>query len=423
MNNLFAKLLIISFLLIPHMARAYKISYKSLVNNIDCQFEADNNDDNSQDTLKILCVGNSYTSDEMSYLPYVFEKLCPDMIVKIGHLMSGSASVSEWWVQRDSATIIGTPIYSTGPRHRYNPEGGFLWTGTRYVEWTSETGRWSDVIENAVTLTDALISDSWNYVTFQQVSELVHDFTSISTPLNNLVSLVREKAPIAKVGWLFTHVWNDLYASQKNAINSDSCWSVAKEVVKQLVDSNYVDFMIPNGTAIQNLRHTECNSLGTYFNSEYPNPGLSADGSHLHEGLGCLCASMCAAATLTNKVPEVYIEYSENWNVYGANFYDSDNPVPIGMTLEYESLAYTYAMAALMSPFEITENNEEIIFGDLNGDYTVDIDDVNAVLNIILKINSEDDFVGISDLNGDGTIDVDDLNMVINIILTQDNQK
>ena len=57
--------------------------------------------------------------------------------------------------------------------------------------------------------------------------------------------------------------------------------------------------------------------------------------------------------------------------------------------------------------------------GDVTGDNTVDIDDVNAIINIILKVKTEDDYPGVADLNNDGAIDVDDMNIVINIILTQ----
>ena len=117
MNNSLARFLTASLLLILCNVMAGALTNENLL--------TDNDSVQRPDTLKLLCVGNSYTSDEMSYLPYVLEQLCPEMHVRIGHLISGSASVSEWWVQRNSAKIIGTPVYSSGPRHRYNPEGGF----------------------------------------------------------------------------------------------------------------------------------------------------------------------------------------------------------------------------------------------------------------------------------------------------------
>lgn len=55
--------------------------------------------------------------------------------------------------------------------------------------------------------------------------------------------------------------------------------------------------------------------------------------------------------------------------------------------------------------------------GDVNGDGTIDVDDVNIVINIILGSEDKDKYAGRADVNRDGTIDVDDVNEIINIIL------
>ncbi|MBQ0069623.1 MAG: leucine-rich repeat protein [Bacteroidales bacterium] len=52
--------------------------------------------------------------------------------------------------------------------------------------------------------------------------------------------------------------------------------------------------------------------------------------------------------------------------------------------------------------------------GDINGDNKVDVADVNAVINIILGVESESPA---ADVNGDGSVDVADMNAIINIIL------
>ena len=59
--------------------------------------------------------------------------------------------------------------------------------------------------------------------------------------------------------------------------------------------------------------------------------------------------------------------------------------------------------------------------GDVNGDKLIDIEDVNAVINIILKVKTEDDYPGNANINNDDTVDVDDMNLIINIILNQNN--
>ncbi|MBO4871732.1 MAG: leucine-rich repeat protein [Muribaculaceae bacterium] len=57
--------------------------------------------------------------------------------------------------------------------------------------------------------------------------------------------------------------------------------------------------------------------------------------------------------------------------------------------------------------------------GDVNGDYKVDVEDVNAVINIILEQKTCDDYPGNADIvGGDNKVDIEDVNAIINIILS-----
>ncbi|MBO4870581.1 MAG: SusF/SusE family outer membrane protein [Muribaculaceae bacterium] len=60
---------------------------------------------------------------------------------------------------------------------------------------------------------------------------------------------------------------------------------------------------------------------------------------------------------------------------------------------------------------------KDLIPGDVNGDGKVDVEDVNAVINIILNLKTTEDYPGNADLLEDGKVDVEDLNAVINLIL------
>lgn len=56
--------------------------------------------------------------------------------------------------------------------------------------------------------------------------------------------------------------------------------------------------------------------------------------------------------------------------------------------------------------------------GDVDGSGIVDVDDVNAVINLILNFDQyKDKYPGVGDVDGSGIIDVDDVNEIINIIL------
>ena len=84
--------------------------------------------------------------------------------------------------------------------------------------------------------------------------------------------------------------------------------------------------------------------------------------------------------------------------------------VPRGMISAYRA-------RAPWSYFQHIEEFDDAIAGDVNGDSKVDVEDVNAIINIILESKTEADYPGNGDLNGDNKIDVEDVNAVINIIL------
>lgn len=59
----------------------------------------------------------------------------------------------------------------------------------------------------------------------------------------------------------------------------------------------------------------------------------------------------------------------------------------------------------------------EPVYGDVNRDFVVDIDDVNTTINVMLRYLP---FDADSDLNADGSVDIDDLNLLINILIRKD---
>ena len=61
--------------------------------------------------------------------------------------------------------------------------------------------------------------------------------------------------------------------------------------------------------------------------------------------------------------------------------------------------------------------NRDTAVGDVTGDGNVDIEDVNALINVILELTSVDTLMGTTDIDGDGTTDIADVNALINIIL------
>ena len=73
--------------------------------------------------------------------------------------------------------------------------------------------------------------------------------------------------------------------------------------------------------------------------------------------------------------------------------------------------------ASQLVEYEFEVTGSPATRGDVNGDGKVDVEDVNAVINIILKQKTAADYPGNTDINSDGKIDVEDVNAIINIIL------
>ena len=68
---------------------------------------------------------------------------------------------------------------------------------------------------------------------------------------------------------------------------------------------------------------------------------------------------------------------------------------------------------------EEIDGEEPGLPGDLNGDGSVDVEDVNALINVILETISPTQLAGNSDIDGSGTTDIADVNVLINMILAQ----
>ena len=60
------------------------------------------------------------------------------------------------------------------------------------------------------------------------------------------------------------------------------------------------------------------------------------------------------------------------------------------------------------------------IIGDIDGDNSVDVTDLNCAINVILGLESADTYEGRGDVTGDGKVDVADINYIIDIILNSE---
>ena len=88
-------------------------------------------------------------------------------------------------------------------------------------------------------------------------------------------------------------------------------------------------------------------------------------------------------------------------------------PLPEGMDYREAKVRIHYPGASLIYTFTQGEQSQGLR-GDVNGDGSVGIDDVNMAINMMLGTLAQ---TAAADLNGDGAIGIDDVNSIINIML------
>ncbi|MBQ7690572.1 MAG: dockerin type I repeat-containing protein [Muribaculaceae bacterium] len=83
-------------------------------------------------------------------------------------------------------------------------------------------------------------------------------------------------------------------------------------------------------------------------------------------------------------------------------------------TGQFPNIRYTLLGDGPTITLHFRNGMPDTIIGDLDGNATVDVDDLNIIINIML---GKADKTPAADTNGDGNVDVDDMNAIINIML------
>ena len=100
--------------------------------------------------------------------------------------------------------------------------------------------------------------------------------------LDELISIVRKHQPNAELGFLLVHSYWSNYSANTEKSSFDR-WQLIANSTKSFCEDYNVDFVIPYGTAIQNLRSSS-------LNNEYD---LTRDGTHCGLGLARYTAACC----------------------------------------------------------------------------------------------------------------------------------
>ena len=255
------------------------------------------------ETLKVLAIGNSFSDDTMEYVGKIAQSLGVKEI-KLGNLYIGGCSIERhyWNAASDSAAY----------EYRVNDDG----------QWHTTP---------AYKISDAVKSEDWQYITFQQASGS-SGMEETYEKLGDLLALVR--------GWASENTkfaWNMTWAYQQDSThnefykyNNDQTTmyeAITSTVQKLILPRKDISLVIPTGTAIQNARTSVLGDT------------LTRDGFHLSIPCGRYVAGLTLFAAIT-----------------GADVRDISYYPGAYVAEEIKKAAVEAAVNAVKTPFAVTKS-------------------------------------------------------------------
>ncbi|MBQ8861812.1 MAG: DUF4886 domain-containing protein [Clostridia bacterium] len=217
-------------------------------------------------TLKVLAIGNSFSVDAMEHLWNILMRMGYDDVF-LGNLYIGGCSIDTHWGNiRDDLEA--------------------------YEYHTNDMGAWKK--KPGTKLSTALLSQEWDVITIQQVSQN-SGMPETMGNLQNILDYVKANMPNkdAKIYWHMTWAYqqNTTHSGFPNyGSNQMNMYNAITGAVESTIKTNKdIDGFIPSGTTIQNMR------------TSYLGDTLTRDGYHLSEGLGRYAAAMTWAKYITGE--------------------------------------------------------------------------------------------------------------------------
>lgn len=214
--------------------------------------------------LKVLAIGNSFSSDSVEYLYQIAESAGMQNI-KIGNLYIGGCSLQTHW-------------------------NNALNNKSAYTYYKNTTGTF---VTSTSSIYNALKDEDWDIIVLQQVSGYSGKPASYEPYITNLKEYISEHKtnPNAVFGWNMTWAYQNNSTHQDfSKYNNDqlTMYTAITDTVKsKIVPDKDFEYIIPAGTAIQNMR------------TSYIGDNLTRDGYHLSIPMGRYIAALTWFKTLT----------------------------------------------------------------------------------------------------------------------------
>ncbi|MDD4777036.1 MAG: DUF4886 domain-containing protein [Fermentimonas sp.] len=209
--------------------------------------------------VKILAIGNSFSEDAIEYYLYDLAKAAGHEVI-IGNMYIGGQSLEGHWKNASE----NNPAYQL-----------------RYIGSDGAKNSFNDR-----SLMEVISDENWDYISFQEVSQLSGIFEGYQEYLPKLLDYAANLTTNPDVKFIMHQTW--AYAEDSNhfgfpTYNNDqmTMYNAIVDAVWKAKDATSVDLVVPAGTAIQNGR------------TSYIGDRFTRDGYHLNLTIGRFTAS-CA---------------------------------------------------------------------------------------------------------------------------------
>lgn len=219
----------------------------------------------SLSSLYILAIGNSFSVDAMQYLYQILQELGYRDIY-LGNLYIGGCTL-----QTHAGNVTNN--------------------SKAYTYYVNKTGSWTNTANFAPL--NAMKEMDWDYVSMQQASGFSGVADSYEPYLSTVVESVKANCPDAK------RMWHMTWAYQGNSTHSDfgkygndqmtMYNAIVNAVRTKVLSRGDFDFVIPNGTVVQNLR------------TSFIGDNITRDGYHMSYDIGRFATALMWARQITGK--------------------------------------------------------------------------------------------------------------------------
>lgn len=217
----------------------------------------------SDNTLRILAIGNSFTENMTLHLPRLIADAGADSVV-VAYAAFAGASLE--YQMRHLTSADATHI------------------------WAVSTGGRPFVVDSVRrSLPFCVDYADWDIIVIQQKSTLSGLWNSVAPYLAPTVRLLKTGHPRARIAWQMTWAFASHFDKQKEfdlyGGSRELMEQAIEGVVANVASSGCVDLIIHSGRAVAVARREGVDASGFE---------LSRDGRHLDEGAGCYIAACCA---------------------------------------------------------------------------------------------------------------------------------